>query len=230
MPDFGTTAGMSTNAQSGTDIFGYNNAMTITCGTLTGIQFCGVLSAVGEAISVNAGDTLTLKVSAKGSAGQNLLATIKTTDPNCASTGAGGGQILVTLGTAFPSAPYSNNCTFAANGTAQVFVGSQTSGGTITVSHVELTKASGAQLPVITTTSALSGTGVVVAGRALPAPIAVGSPVAFASLSACSAALEGTTASIKDSATVTWGATITGGSTNHVLGYCDGSAWTVTGK
>lgn len=52
----------------------------------------------------------------------------------------------------------------------------------------------------------------------------------FASLEACGAGIEGAVAGITDSATATWGATITGSSTNHVLGYCDGSAWTVMGK
>lgn len=53
---------------------------------------------------------------------------------------------------------------------------------------------------------------------------------AFGSLTACSGTIEGTMAAITDSSTVTWGATITGGSTNHVLGYCDGTNWTVAGK
>lgn len=53
---------------------------------------------------------------------------------------------------------------------------------------------------------------------------------AFASLTACSSTIEGAMASITDSSTITWGATITGGSTNHVMGYCDGTNWTVAAK
>jgi hypothetical protein len=52
-------------------------------------------------------------------------------------------------------------------------------------------------------------------------------PVAFSALTACSTTIEGETAAITDSATATWGATITGGGANHVLGYCDGTHWTV---
>ena len=54
--------------------------------------------------------------------------------------------------------------------------------------------------------------------------------VAFSELIACTATNEGSIARVTDSSTVTWGATITGGSTNHVLAYCDGSSWTVAGK
>jgi hypothetical protein len=52
----------------------------------------------------------------------------------------------------------------------------------------------------------------------------------FSALTACSGTIEGAMASITDSATATWGATITGSSTNHVLGYCNGTNWTVAGK
>ena len=52
----------------------------------------------------------------------------------------------------------------------------------------------------------------------------------FSALPTCNSTTEGTTAPVTDSSTVTWGATITGGSTNHVLAYCDGSAWTVMAK
>jgi len=55
-------------------------------------------------------------------------------------------------------------------------------------------------------------------------------PVAFASAPACSSGNEGSMQAINDSSTATWGATITGGGANHVLGYCDGTVWTVAGK
>jgi hypothetical protein len=55
-------------------------------------------------------------------------------------------------------------------------------------------------------------------------------PMVFASLPACAAGTEGSFASITDSSTNTWGATITGSSGSHVLGYCDGTNWTVAGK
>lgn len=55
-------------------------------------------------------------------------------------------------------------------------------------------------------------------------------PTKFAALPAASAANEGSLAAIMDSSTAVWGATIAGGGANHVLGYSDGSAWTVIGK
>ena len=55
-------------------------------------------------------------------------------------------------------------------------------------------------------------------------------PGAFSSLPSCGSATEGMLAGVSDSTTVTWGATITGGGANHVLGYCDGSHWTVAAK
>jgi hypothetical protein len=56
-------------------------------------------------------------------------------------------------------------------------------------------------------------------------------PVTFSTLTACSSTIEGETAAVTDSNTATWGATITaGGSTNHVLAYCDGTNWTVAAK
>lgn len=52
----------------------------------------------------------------------------------------------------------------------------------------------------------------------------------FANLTTCAAGLEGAVAPISDSNTVTWGAAISGGSTNHVLAYCNGTSWTVAAK
>ena len=52
----------------------------------------------------------------------------------------------------------------------------------------------------------------------------------FSTVQACVAGIEGAVAAITDSTTNTWGATITGGSTNHVMGYCDGTNWTVMAK
>lgn len=56
-----------------------------------------------------------------------------------------------------------------------------------------------------------------------------GLPVAFATLS-CGATTEGRMYAISDSNTVTWGANVAGGSTSHVLGYCDGTNITVAAK
>jgi hypothetical protein len=53
---------------------------------------------------------------------------------------------------------------------------------------------------------------------------------AFSTLPTCSSSVEGSTVPVTDSTTNTWGATITGGSTNHVLAYCDGTNWTVAAK
>ena len=52
----------------------------------------------------------------------------------------------------------------------------------------------------------------------------------FSALAACTSGVEGTQAPVTDSTTNTWGATITGGGSDHVLAYCDGSAWTVAAK
>ncbi|HEX3941376.1 MAG TPA: hypothetical protein VHX11_07840 [Acidobacteriaceae bacterium] len=53
---------------------------------------------------------------------------------------------------------------------------------------------------------------------------------AFANLPACASGLEGSTRAITDSTTNTWGDTITGSGSDHVLGYCDGTNWTVAAK
>jgi Pectate lyase superfamily protein len=55
-------------------------------------------------------------------------------------------------------------------------------------------------------------------------------PHTFATYPVCSSSTEGDQAAINDSTTATWGATITGAGTNHVLGYCDGTNWTVAAK
>jgi hypothetical protein len=47
---------------------------------------------------------------------------------------------------------------------------------------------------------------------------------------AIAAPVEGTLQAFTDSSTNTWGATITGGGANHVLGYFDGTNWTVFAK
>lgn len=52
----------------------------------------------------------------------------------------------------------------------------------------------------------------------------------FSKLAACGATTEGQTAAVTDSTTATWGATVTGGSTNHIIAYCDGTNWTVSAK
>ena len=55
-------------------------------------------------------------------------------------------------------------------------------------------------------------------------------PVAFASAGGCNSNTEGALIAISDSTVNTWGSTIAGGGANHVLAYCDGTAWTVAGK
>lgn len=55
-------------------------------------------------------------------------------------------------------------------------------------------------------------------------------PRVFSILGACNSALAGSIAAITDSTTNTWGATITGGGSDPVIGYCDGTNWTVMGK
>ena len=52
---------------------------------------------------------------------------------------------------------------------------------------------------------------------------------AFSTLPSCTSGVKGNVASITDSTTSTWGATITGSGATSVLGYCDGSHWTVAG-
>jgi hypothetical protein len=41
---------------------------------------------------------------------------------------------------------------------------------------------------------------------------------------------EGSLASVTDATVATWGTAVAGGSTNHVLAYCDGTGWTIAGK
>lgn len=61
-------------------------------------------------------------------------------------------------------------------------------------------------------------------------PVFQGTPQPFASLASCTTALSGQFAYVSDSNTTTWGNTIAGGSTNPVLGFCDGTNWTVFAK
>lgn len=56
------------------------------------------------------------------------------------------------------------------------------------------------------------------------------SPLPLKRLGICTQTLEGFTHAVNDSSTNTWGAVITGNGTNHVLAYCDGANWTVTGR
>ncbi len=55
-------------------------------------------------------------------------------------------------------------------------------------------------------------------------------PRPLASWPSCAPGIEGATAPITDSTTAVWGSSIGGTGTNHVLGYCDGTTWTVAGK
>lgn len=59
-------------------------------------------------------------------------------------------------------------------------------------------------------------------------PLTQLSPLKFANLPSIPSA--GMIVYITDSTTNTWGATITGGGTNGVLGWFNGTAWTVVGK
>jgi Pectate lyase superfamily protein len=54
--------------------------------------------------------------------------------------------------------------------------------------------------------------------------------VSFASAAACNSGNEGSVQAIADSTVSTWGSTIAGGGSKHVLGYCDGTNWTVAAK
>lgn len=67
-------------------------------------------------------------------------------------------------------------------------------------------------------------------GQSVNAPLVKLTPGAFSSLPACAAGTEGTQAAVTDSTTIVWGATIAGSGANHVLAYCDGTHWTVSGK
>lgn len=70
-------------------------------------------------------------------------------------------------------------------------------------------------------------TGLNASGQLLAAVLRTGA-VAFASVPGT--AVEGMMVAITDSSTATWGATITGGGANHVLGYYNGTNWTVAAK
>jgi len=58
----------------------------------------------------------------------------------------------------------------------------------------------------------------------------VQTPVAFASAPACNSGNEGSLQAITDATVNTWGSTIAGSGSYHVLGYCDGTNWTVMAK
>ena len=56
------------------------------------------------------------------------------------------------------------------------------------------------------------------------------SPVLYRTLPSCSPSLKGARQLIGDSSTNTWGATITGSGRDEVMGWCNGSNWTVYAK
>ena len=55
-------------------------------------------------------------------------------------------------------------------------------------------------------------------------------PNVFSALPTCTSGVEGTIALVTDSTTNIWGATITGSGSDVVMGWCNGSAWTVFAK
>lgn len=57
-----------------------------------------------------------------------------------------------------------------------------------------------------------------------------GSALAFSLARTCAGTMVGWLQDISDSNTVTWGASIAGSSTNKVVGYCNGTNWTVVAK
>ncbi len=81
-------------------------------------------------------------------------------------------------------------------------------------------KMTAAQLQVLTTASADTAT--------IAAKTHLASAGTFANCNA--APVEGMLCAITDSSTATWGATITGSGSNHVLGYYNGTNWTVAAK
>jgi hypothetical protein len=62
------------------------------------------------------------------------------------------------------------------------------------------------------------------------AALTVMTPTTFSGLVTCNSANEGRMRPVTDSTVNTWGSTIAGGGTNHVLAYCNSSAWTVAAK
>lgn len=54
--------------------------------------------------------------------------------------------------------------------------------------------------------------------------------VTFSNLPACNSSGEGEMRAVSDSTVNTWGSAISGAGTNHVLAYCDGTAWAVMAK
>lgn len=54
-------------------------------------------------------------------------------------------------------------------------------------------------------------------------------PIAFSAVPVCAAGTEGAVQAFNNSTTNTLGATISNGGTFHVMGYCNGAAWTVMG-
>jgi hypothetical protein len=57
-----------------------------------------------------------------------------------------------------------------------------------------------------------------------------GTPRLYAALPTCDANHEGMLGAITNGNSNTWGAAVIGGGANHVLAYCNGSAWTVAAK
>ena len=64
-------------------------------------------------------------------------------------------------------------------------------------------------------------------------PVALGKPLPYSTLKSqvpCNPSNEGSTSPVTDSTTTVWGAIVAGGSSHHILAYCDGTNWTVAAK
>lgn len=136
--------------------------------------------------------------------GTGQFSGINSLGASCAPTGGGSGSVLAP-GAGTPLAWYPDGTATSVTGNLNT---SLSPSGDLTVHSL--------------TTNGAGGVGTLIT------PLFQLLPVAFGTLPTCAAPYYGYEASVNDSTVTSLGAVITGGSTNHALGYCDGTNWIVT--
>ena len=116
-------------------------------------------------------------------------------------------------------------------GTCNVaFTGGTGSGGTGTITIVAGWPIVGLPIPITAAGSySVAPTGGTLSNGTLTCSGSIVVQSSLEVIPACSAGLQGSYASFTDSTTNVYGATIAGGGTDKVMGYCDGTNWTVMG-
>jgi hypothetical protein len=185
--------------------FTYSNPVNTKLATTTGTLVAGDCVSIGSA-----GDLVDSGVAGCGSGGGGGITTVPNGGTGLTSGASGGVPYFSGVTTMASSALLALNTVVVGGGLGGA---PHTTGVTVDVSN-----------NVGTTGTLSTGVGSGLSGALVP------KPGTLSQAGSCSGATEGTIAPITDSTTNTWGATITGSGAFHVLGYCDGSVWSVMAK